>query len=59
MIPQIEEETIKKNLKEIHDTVNKIIKTIEKNPEKEKQLKNFFDYYLPVTVKLVDKLAEE
>ena len=58
MIPQIEEETIKKNLKEIHDTVNKIIKTIEKNPEKEKQLKNFFDYYLPVTVKLVDKFNE-
>lgn len=58
MIPQIEEETIKKNLKEIHDTVNKIIKTIEKNPEKEKQLKNFFDYYLPVTVKLVDKFDE-
>lgn len=58
MIPQIEEETIKKNLKEIHDTVNKIIKTIEKNPEKEKELKNFFDYYLPVTVKLVDKFNE-
>jgi len=58
MIPRIDDDNIKKNLKEINDTVDKIIKTIEKNPEKEKKVKNFFDYYLPVTVKLVDRFDE-
>lgn len=58
MIPKIDDDNIKKYLKEINDTVDKIIKTIEKNPEKEKKLKNFFDYYLPVTVKLVDRFDE-
>ena len=34
MISMIEDESIKKNLREINDTVTKIIKTIEKSPEK-------------------------
>ena len=58
MVSNIEDETIKINLKEINDTVGKIIKTIEKSPEKAKLLKNFFDYYLPVTVKIVDRYDE-
>ena len=58
MVPMIESEDITNNLKEINESVNKIIKTIEKHPEKEKKLKNFFDYYLPVTVKLVDRFDE-
>lgn len=58
MVSNIEDETIKKNLKEINDTVTKIIKTIEKSPDKVRLLKNFFDYYLPVTVKLVDRYDE-
>lgn len=58
MIPMIEDNEIQSNLKEINDSVTKIIKTIEKYPEKEKKLKNFFDYYLPVTVKLVDRFDE-
>lgn len=58
MIPMIEDDDIKRDLKEINDTVNKIIKTIEKNPDREKKIKNFFDYYLPVTVKLVDRFDE-
>jgi len=57
-IPKLENDELKKTLNEINDSVNKIIKTIEKNPEKEKKLKNFFDYYLPVTVKLVDRYDE-
>ena len=32
--------------------------TIEKDPTKEKNVKNFFDYYLPVTIKLVDRYDE-
>ena len=58
MIPLIDNVSVTKNLNEIHDSVNKIIKTIEKDPDKEKLLKNFFDYYLPVTVKLVDRFDE-
>lgn len=58
MIPMIEDENIRKNLNEINDTVTKIIKTIEKNPDKSRKLKNFFDYYLPITVKLVDRFDE-
>ena len=58
MVSNIEDDTIKKNLKEINETVTKIIKTIEKNPDKVMLLKNFFDYYLPVTVKLVDRYDE-
>lgn len=58
MIPKIENEDLKKDLNEINSSVTKIITTIEKNPEKEKKLKNFFDYYLPVTVKLVDRYDE-
>ena len=57
-IPKLENEGLKKTLNEINDSVNKIIKTVEKNPGKEKKLKNFFDYYLPVTVKLVDRYDE-
>lgn len=58
MIPLIDNIDVTKNLNEIHDSVNKIIKTIEKDPSKEKLIKNFFDYYLPVTVKLVDRFDE-
>lgn len=58
MISKIEDEGIKKDLKEINESVTKIIATIEKNPEKEKKLKNFFSYYLPVTIKLIDRFDE-
>lgn len=58
MIPKIENIELRKSLNEINTTVTKIINTIEKDPEKEKKLKNFFDYYLPVTVKLVDRYDE-
>ena len=58
MVPMIEDDEKKKNLKEINDTVTKIIKTIEKEPDKVRLLKNFFDYYLPVTVKIVDRYDE-
>ena len=58
MIPQIEDEEIKKQLNEIHDSVSKIIETVEKKPKKVNQTDNFFDYYLPITVKLVDRYDE-
>ena len=58
MILKIENEDLRKDLNEINSTIAKIITTIEKNPEKVKKIMNFFDYYLPVTVKLVDRYDE-
>ncbi len=58
MIPFLEDEGLRKQLNEIHDSVSKIIETITKNPDKYKQTDNFFDYYLPITIKLVDRYDE-
>lgn len=58
LIPKVESEATKKNLNEIHDTVNKIISTIEANPKKAKRIDNFFDYYLPVLIKIVNRYDE-
>ena len=58
MIPMIESEEIRKQLNEINESVSKIIDTIQKNPKKLKKTSNFFDYYLPVTIKIVDRYDE-
>ncbi len=58
LIAKVESEETKKNLREIHDTVNKIITTVEENPKKEGSLGNFFEYYLPVLIKIVKKYDE-
>ena len=58
LIPKVEKIETKKSLNEIHDTVSKIITELEKNPKKEKKLSNFFDYYLPVLIKLVNRYDE-
>lgn len=58
LIPKVETEKTKQNLTEIHNTVNKIISTVEKKPKKINQLDNFFDYYLPVLIKIVKRYDE-
>ena len=58
MISVIENDTLKSNIKEINETVKKIIDTIEKKPDKMRKCKNFFDYYLPVTLKILKKYDE-
>lgn len=58
MIPKIEDSAVKCNLTEIKESVDKIISTVEKNPDRVKNIKNFFEYYLPVTIKLVDRFDE-
>ena len=58
MESSIEDEEIKKNLKEINTSVAKIIATVEKDHLKAKKLYNFFDYYLPLTVKIIDRYDE-
>ena len=58
MIPMIEDESIRKELNEINSSVTKIIDTISKNPKKADQADNFFDYYLPITIKIIDRYDE-
>ena len=58
LIPKIENMDTRGNLNEINDTVNKIIKEVEKRPKKADNIKNFFDYYLPVLVKITDRYDE-
>ena len=58
MVPKIEDSVIKSDLAEMYETVNKIIDTVKNKPNKKKKLGNFFDYYLPVTVKLLKKYDE-
>ena len=58
LIPKVESVDTRKNLSEIHETVNKIINTIEAKPKAAKSINNFFDYYLPVLIKIVGKYDE-
>lgn len=58
LIPKVENTETKQNLKEINETIDKILEEVEKNPKKEKRLKNFFDYYLPVLIKITSRYDE-
>ena len=58
LIPKVENTETKQNLKEINETINKILEEVEKNPKKEKRLNNFFDYYLPVLIKITTRYDE-
>lgn len=54
----IDDVEVKNAIKEIGQTTDKIISTIEKEPNKAKNMDNFFDYYLPVTLKILNKYDE-
>lgn len=58
IMSQIEDKELVSNIKEIHESVNKIIETAEKKPEKYKMMNNFFNYYLPVTLTILNKYDE-
>ena len=49
---------IKAYLTSINKSTSKIIKAIEKTPKKIKNIDNFFDYYLPITVKIINRYDE-
>ena len=55
---KIEDKELVKNISEVHDTIAKIIDTISKNPKKLDNVHNFFDYYLPVTLKILLRYDE-
>ena len=58
MISKVESVELQNNINEIGQTSLKIIESIEKNPEKYKKMRSFFDYYLPVTLSIVRKYDE-
>lgn len=55
---KIEDAELVKEIKEINATVTNIISTVEKKPEKYKNMSNFFNYYLPVTLNILNKYDE-
>ncbi len=55
IISNIEDEEVCKDLDEITKSTTKIINYIEKNKLKNKTSDKFFEYYLPVCVKIVDR----
>lgn len=55
MISKVESKNLQIDIKEIHETATKIIDAISKNPNKLNQAQSFFDYYLPVTLKILIK----
>ena len=58
LIPKVENSETRKNLGEIKESVTKILDVVEKEPKKAKRINNFFDYYLPVLVKIVNRYDE-
>lgn len=58
VISKIEDAELVNIIKEINETSTKIIDTIESKPEKYKKNNNFFNYYLPVTVNILNKYDE-
>ncbi len=58
MVQKVEPTKLRQNIREISETATKIIQTIEQKPEKYKKAATFFDYYLPVTLKILTKYDE-
>ena len=55
MINKVENKDLQKNIEELHETASKIIDTISKKPEMLSKATTFFEYYLPVTLKILTK----
>lgn len=55
MINMIEDSDVSKDLDDISKSTTKIINYLEKNKIKNKTSDKFFEYYLPVCVKIVDR----
>ena len=55
IISNIEDEEVCKDIDEINKSTTKIINYIEKNKLKNKTSDKFFEYYLPVCVKIIDR----
>ena len=58
VIYKLEDPEIVRNAKQISATSNKIVETVEKKPNKLKNVRNFLNYYLPVTLKILERYDE-
>ena len=58
MAVEVDDARVKEDLEEIVKTTTKIINTIEKESLKNSTANKFFEYYLPVCVKIVDRYDE-
>ena len=58
MRKKIDDSEIVKYISEICDNANKIINTVEKDNKKIRNINNFFDYYLPVTLSIIKRYDE-
>lgn len=58
VIYKLEDKELVDNAKQIYLTSTKIIETIEKKPNKLKSARNFLNYYLPVTLKILERYDE-
>lgn len=50
----IENELISRQIVHLQEVTDKIVRCVVEKPEKKKQVKRFFNYYLPTTIKLLD-----
>lgn len=55
---KLEDRELIANVQDICNTSNKIIDTLSKNPGKLSQVNNFINYYLPVTIKILQRYDE-
>lgn len=55
---KIEDEELVSNVTQISNSVSKIINTVDKKRDKYKNMNNFFNYYLPVTYRILCKYDE-
>ena len=58
VIYKLEDKELVNNAKQISSTSSKIIETIGKKPNKLKNARNFLNYYLPVTLKILERYDE-
>ena len=58
MVNRVEDASLQTDIRQIYQTANKIIRTVEKKPKKLKYVSTFFSYYLPETLKLLRKYDE-
>ncbi len=58
MVNKIEDAPLRQNIRDVSETIGKIIDTIEKNPKKYNKMNNFFEYYLPVTLNILNRYDE-
>ena len=58
MKEKVEDEGLQKSILGITKSAEKIIAAVEKDPKKYDKVKNFFEYYLPVTISILGRYDE-